>query len=220
LNETDVVGGLEEATSLPVRCEVQRAGGRGLVRAAEIVFLLGPLFALGRALGRALCGYARSAEVTALARQIVIRERLSVFGREVRVRTVTLDPESLAEIVFRTPHNDLIWLARLAPLSLGTTIGLAFAGQAAIGWPYAAEFFGLGASVLVLGLGLDYLMVRLAGRKVPRAKLLLVPRHAAPLLLVGPEGALRSWVEAWSAPMAQSASELGPIQTVSHPNLL
>lgn len=189
--------GDEPSSESAFHCEVQLAGARGLGRIVETLTLLGPLRTLGRTLARLALGYRRTAEVLAKPGQIEVREGLFVLGREVRSRVHWLDVNSLAEIALITPYRDLIWLARLAPITLGTSVGLWLVGRAALGWSYAAELIGLGALLVTLGLALDYLMVRGGPREMERAKLLLVPKHSPPLLLLGPRSVLRPWAEKW-----------------------
>jgi hypothetical protein len=161
----------------------------------ELLTLIGPTKSLFRASARLIFGYKRLAEVVSTPSRIQVREGLYVFGREVRQRTYVLDVSSLAEITLTTPHTDLVWLARLAPLTIGTCIGLALVGRAAVGWSYATELAIAGAFVLVVGIALDYFTARAPGPE--RAKLFLASRHSPPLLLLGSHSELRPWVEIW-----------------------
>jgi hypothetical protein len=199
--------GRETAIPASFQCEVGRASARGFRRAILTLSLVAPLRTLVRALAALLFGYRRKGDVTASSESLKVQEGIFVFGREVRTKTHFFEVKDLTEVTLTTPESDLLWLARLAPITLGTCLGLALVGRTAVGFAYAVELLGSAAVILTLGLTIDYLLIRSRPGEKARAKLFLVSRRGTELELTGPESELRSWVEAWMVPSPRSDSE-------------
>lgn len=196
------------ALSSPLICDLGDGGQRGYRRLVRAVTLIGPITAIGRGAARLLLGYKKKATVHASPQQLELHEELFVLGRSVRTRTRLLDVNSLTEITLTTPEADLVWLARLGPLALGTFFGTALLGRAAFGTGFALELIGAAGGVLALGLVVDYWMAWSVPRPKDRATVLLVPLHSDPLELKGPRSVLEPWLSTWATHFEPPASSL------------
>lgn len=180
---------------LAARGSLSGAPERTLLRLIETVTLVGPIRSLLSLGARLLLGYRRIGELSVSGEELLLAAEVRVFGARLRRSLHRFRLDAIRELTLLSGKSELEFAAGLIPLTLGTVLGVSLMSRGALTPDGAPGLVGLGALVVLLGLGIDALKAGLLRRTDPprpRAQLLVRPEAQRGFVLSLPEAEARS----------------------------
>lgn len=147
--------------------------------AMALLGVTGILLAAGvvRLIGRFALAFRRPVTVHATERGLVVRARTEMLGKVLRERETLVPRDGLVRATREVRYPGLPMYAGLLALALGSYVGM---GLVVDGLRAASlSMAGLGALVLLVGLGIDFALASLLPGAAGECRVLLVPRRGA-----------------------------------------
>jgi len=152
-------------------------GSLGMVLAAVSGWLA--LRALMRFAANVLLRCQRSTDVRVDGTGIYVTSSVSVLGRTLRTREISIPFANLASAAREVAYPRLGLYAGLGALSLGSYLGVSLASDGV--WSRSPSLVALGAGVFGVSLALDFLLSGLGVGRGGAHSLVFVPRRGAPI---------------------------------------